>query len=311
MFIKMFLCFSLVFAPSTQVFAQVAPLTKENARFPNPHAELNEDNLLDDLVEAAKVAADARKEYEIIEKTKDSTEQYQQAVADARTKLEMANAEKDAAEERYKHAKDPISCFDLFIERRAGVRTGQTCAAMALGPMVGLGVGGSMAEAGISGGVVPLAIFGGIVTGIGLAKVIGHHRFTSTINLASRLDLKSCGVDSNPSPKEQAALERAKLENTTKVLNFYNKRLSKRGKTSRKASIDDVREVMVEGFNSGAFCYAKAPKKDSVELMNPKQMNAYVLKKLEARLGGSKASAAGEASGQSSSSGSGRTQIAE
>ncbi len=295
--LKILICFSLVFGPSMQAFGQgAAQPKKENARFPDPRdKEKKEAKLQAELSRAKDLALRARMDYAGLKLTEDQTAEYQKLIADAKAKLDSETAALVAISESLKRIDDPVSCFDLF----------------ALGGRPHHGLSITMPT--IYGGALAVLLAApelggtsnGVALGAGALLAVGGFIFSKheeganrAYNLATRFDLPSYGVDTTLTKEELSDVAKYKES----ILNGINRKLSRRGKVSAKASIDDVRAVMVEGFNSGDFCRAKAPASDEVSLMKPKAMNAYILSKLESRLGGSTSSATGGSSGSGTNS---------
>ncbi len=304
--LKILICLTLAFGPSMQAFAQggVQP-KKENVRFEDPYEASRHKDKMDELDATKESAEQSKMRIEALSLKAEQGKRYRSRLAQAKEQLKEELSEIEALSKDLEKPIPQISCFDMLA-----LESGGKFRMNWFGTLVGF-YGGAVlgaiitADLSSSGSTILGALAGGLVAELILfAPTIGDAKDRKSYKIASRFNIPEI-VDTTLSEEQLKLLEKFKYRE--RALDRINKALKKRGKASAPASIDDVRAVMVEGFNSSDFCRANAPASNDIALMKPKQIHAYILSKLESRLGGSASGTKGTSDSDSSSAGGVRT----
>lgn len=301
--LNILICFSLVFSPSMQAFAQsgAAQPKKEGARFADPRLKYRTAELSEQIEEKKDGIEQTRKDVGLITLSADESEQYKQQIKDARAKLDQDLEELKKLEEDLSKEQAQVSCFDLFALESyrapiAGSIFSGLLTTVITVPLV-LEAEKKVERTAAIGWMAALA------TGVTLGTQGTFDKTQRAYKLASRFDVDKYGAETTLAPKDRKKLAEFK----SRILKYYNRQLP-RG--TKDATIDDVRAVMVEGFNSGNFCRAEVPKSNDTALMNKRQMNRYIVAKLAERLGSAPSNTTGSSSGSRTNS-AGGVQTAE
>lgn len=302
--VKILICFSLVFGPSMQAFAQGGSTQpkKDGARLADPRTEWDKKDLAIKQREANQAIDYTEDELENLKLSAEQTQEVKEQVDILQAQLAKQKAALDAIENDLKQLSKPaVSCFDVFAIRSTFELPDHGASDQSI-------LGGLLV--GLSAGILSQSLPVGLVsTVVGVPAFLlmfapkWDRKASRSYKLATRFDLSSHGVDTTLSKEDLSWRKMFK----SRILKHYNRQLPK---GIKDATIDDVRAVMVEGFNSGNFCHANAPKSDEAALMTKKQMNRYIVAKLAERLGSAPSNATGSATGSQGNS-AGGVQTAE